>query len=115
MLRQQVFTVAMAAIATCFIHSTARAQGTCGAAGGAPPGPAYSVCDFAKEAAGLPADGPALGVGNPIDLATGNKYRHDQAAIGLGWGLGFGVGACLGLGSGLHVAAPVAVATSLPW
>ena len=77
MLRQQVSAVAMAAIATCFIHSTARAQGTCGAAGGAPPGPAYSVCDFAKEAAGLPADGPALGVGNPIDLATGNKYRHE--------------------------------------
>ena len=75
--RQQTSALAISAIATCFILGTARAQGTCGAAGGAPPGPAYSVCDFAKEAAGLPAYGPALGVGNPIDLATGNKYRHE--------------------------------------
>jgi hypothetical protein len=33
MLRQQATAFALAAIASCFIHSTARAQGTCGATG----------------------------------------------------------------------------------
>ena len=75
--RHHRFNVALSAFITCLIHGISAAQGTCGAAGGSPPGPAYSVCDFAKEAAGLPADGPTLGVGNPIDLATGNKYRHE--------------------------------------
>ncbi|HMS79299.1 MAG TPA: hypothetical protein PKC20_07165, partial [Burkholderiaceae bacterium] len=41
----------------------ARAQGTCGAAGGAPAGPSSSVCDYAREAVGLPAPGPAAGGG----------------------------------------------------
>jgi len=59
------------------IHTPVRAQGTCGAAGGAPAGPAWSVCDFAREAGVLSAPGPATGVGNPIDLATGNKYRGE--------------------------------------
>ena len=55
----------------------APAQGTCGAAGGAPAGPSSSVCRYASEAAGLPAPGPAAGAGNPVDLVTGNKYRHE--------------------------------------
>jgi hypothetical protein len=53
------------------------AQGTCGAAGGPPAGPSGSVCDYAREATAVPASGPAAGVGNPIDLITGNKYRHE--------------------------------------
>jgi RHS repeat-associated protein len=55
----------------------APAQGTCGAAGGAPAGPSSSVCRYASEAAGLPLTGPAAGAGNPVDLVTGNKYRHE--------------------------------------
>jgi len=55
----------------------ARAQGTCGAAGGAPAGPSSSVCDYAREAVGLPAPGPAAGAGNPVDLVTGNKHRRE--------------------------------------
>jgi uncharacterized protein RhaS with RHS repeats len=57
--------------------SWVRAQGTCGAAGGAPAGPSSGVCAYASEAAGLPAPGPAAGAGNPVDLVTGNKYRHE--------------------------------------
>ena len=53
------------------------AQGTCGAAGGPPAGPSGSVCDYAREATAVPPTGPAAGVGNPIDLITGNKYRHE--------------------------------------
>ena len=59
------------------MHTSVRAQGTCGAAGGAPAGPAWSVCDFAREAGVMSAPGPATGAGNPIDLATGNKYRGE--------------------------------------
>jgi len=54
------------------------AQGTCGAAGGAPPGPSASVCDYAAEATGVRPPGPSRGAGNPVDLATGNKYRFER-------------------------------------
>jgi RHS repeat-associated protein len=57
--------------------SPAGSQGTCGAAGGAPAGTSSNVCAYANEAAGLPAAGPAAGAGNPVDLVTGNKYRHE--------------------------------------
>ena len=61
----------------CGTAPPASAQGTCGAAGGAPAGPSSGVCAYANEAAGLPAPGPAAGAGNPVDLVTGNKYRHE--------------------------------------
>ena len=57
--------------------SPVMAQGTCGAAGGPPAGPGSSVCNFADEATGLRAGGVATGAGNPVDLVTGNKYRHE--------------------------------------
>jgi len=59
------------------VPSDASAQATCGAAGGPPAGPGSSVCDFADEATGLRAGGVATGAGNPVDLVTGNKYRHE--------------------------------------
>ena len=67
----------IALIALLALLRAAQAQGSCGAAGGAPTGPSFSVCDFAREAAGLMPEGPALGAGNPIDLATGNKSRNE--------------------------------------
>lgn len=74
----------LAAVALAATVSSAPAQGTCGAAGGAPPGPSASVCDYAAEAGGVRPPGPARGAGNPVDLATGNKYRfeRDYAAPG---------------------------------
>jgi RHS repeat-associated protein len=59
------------------VPSQVLAQATCGAAGGPPAGPGSSVCDFADEATGLRAGGVATGAGNPVDLVTGNKYRHE--------------------------------------
>ncbi|MEI6547687.1 MAG: DUF6531 domain-containing protein, partial [Burkholderiales bacterium] len=59
------------------VPSRASAQATCGAAGGPPAGPGSSVCDFADEATGVRAGGVATGAGNPVDLVTGNKYRHE--------------------------------------
>jgi RHS repeat-associated protein len=61
----------LASLGAAPVHS----QGVCGAAGGAPPGPGVSVCDWAAEATGAPAvPGPATGAGNPVDVVTGNKY-----------------------------------------
>ena len=68
-------TVLMVGLA---LAAPARAQGTCGAAGGAPPGPSASVCDYAAEATGVRPPGPPRGAGNPVDLATGNKYRFER-------------------------------------
>lgn len=59
------------------VPSRVSAQATCGAAGGPPAGPGSSVCDFADEATGLRAGAVATGAGNPVDLVTGNKYRHE--------------------------------------
>ena len=69
--------VAVSLLASVLAVGSASAQGSCGAAGGAPGGASPSVCDYAREAAGLPPLGPAGGAGNPIDLVTGNKYRHE--------------------------------------
>lgn len=55
----------------------ARAQGSCGAAGGAPAGSSPGVCGYINEALGLPAVGAPAGAGNPVDLVTGNKYRRE--------------------------------------
>lgn len=69
--------IAALVLACTGLQTAAIAQGTCGAAGGPPAGASGSVCDYAREATGAPATGPAAGAGNPIDLVTGNKYRHE--------------------------------------
>ena len=71
-------TLALGAVVLALlVPATVWAQATCGAAGGPPAGPGSSVCDFADEATGLRAGGVATGAGNPVDLVTGNKYRHE--------------------------------------
>ena len=55
----------------------ARAQATCGAAGGPPPGGGAGVCAYLDEALGVAASGAPVQAGNPVDLVTGNKYRAE--------------------------------------
>lgn len=72
------FALAISVVAlSLLVPSKASAQATCGAAGGPPAGPGSLVCGFADEATGVRAGGVATGAGNPVDLVTGNKYRHE--------------------------------------
>lgn len=65
------------AVALVSLAYGAQAQGSCGAAGGAPAGTSFDVCGYLNEALGLPAPGAPAGAGNPVDLVTGNKYRRE--------------------------------------
>ncbi|MFM1988292.1 MAG: hypothetical protein RJA99_1249 [Pseudomonadota bacterium] len=70
-------TRSLLVVALMMFACVARAQGSCGAAGGAPAGSSPGACGYLNEALGLPAPGAPAGAGNPVDLVTGNKYRRE--------------------------------------
>lgn len=71
--RLRFFAILLAALA---IVPTALPAQPCPPADGAPGLAGEILSCEQSEPASLPSDGPALGIGNPVDLATGAKYER---------------------------------------